>query len=72
MAQSFISVGQETGTLQESFEKIAAFYDRELDRKVKLIGTYLEPCLILVIGLVVGLLVIALLLPIFEMSLMVK
>ena len=72
LAHNFLAVGEETSTLDESFEKIANFYERELDRKVKVMGTYLEPILILSIGLVVGFLVIALLLPIFEMSLVVK
>jgi type II secretory pathway component PulF len=72
MAQSFLSVGAVSGTLDQSFEKIAAFYERALERKLRLLATYLEPILILAIGLVVGFLVIALLLPIFEMSLVVQ
>lgn len=72
LAQNFLAVGEETGTLDEAFEKISNFYERELDRKVKVMGTFLEPILILTIGLVVGFLVISLLLPIFEMSLVVK
>ncbi|MBI4372433.1 MAG: type II secretion system F family protein [Candidatus Omnitrophica bacterium] len=72
MAHSLIAIGKETGTLHESFEKIALFYDRELERRVKIMGTYLEPLLILAIGLVVGCVVIALLLPILEMSAMVR
>lgn len=72
LARSFLAVGETTGTLDQSFEKIAAFYERELDRKIKLVSTFLEPLLILAIGLVVGFLVISLLLPIFEMSLVVR
>jgi len=72
LAQSFLSVGETTGTLDQSFEKIAAFYEREFDRKIRIMSTFLEPLLILAIGLVVGFLVISLLLPIFEMSLVVR
>jgi len=72
LAKNFLSVGEETGTLDQSFEKIAAFYDRDLDRSLKLLATFLEPLLILAIGLIVGFLVISLLLPIFEMSLVVR
>lgn len=72
LAKSFLSVGEETGTLDQSFDKIANFYERELDRRLKLLSTFLEPLLILAIGLVVGFLVISLLLPIFEMSLAVR
>lgn len=72
LAKSFLAIGATSGTLDESFEKIANFYERELDRKLKLMSTLLEPLLILAIGLVVGFLVISLLLPIFDMSLVVQ
>ncbi len=72
LGRNFLSVGEATGTLDEAFDKIANFYDRELDRKIKVLSTFLEPMLILAIGLVVGFLVISLLLPIFEMSLVVQ
>lgn len=72
LAKNFLSVGEETGTLDQSFDKIASFYERELDQNLKLFATFLEPMLILAIGLIVGFLVISLLLPIFEMSLVVR
>lgn len=72
LGRNFLSVGEATGTLDEAFDKIANFYERELDRKIKVMGVFLEPMLILAIGLVVGFLVISLLLPIFEMSMVVK
>ena len=72
LAMNFLVVGEETGTLDDAFEKIATFYQREFDGKIKLLGTFLEPMMILAIGLVVGFLVISLLLPIFEMSLVVQ
>jgi len=72
LAQNYLAVGETTGTLDQSFEKIAAFYERELDRRLRIMNTFLEPALILTIGLVVGFLVISLLLPIFEMSVMVR
>ncbi|MBI4358146.1 MAG: type II secretion system F family protein, partial [Candidatus Omnitrophica bacterium] len=54
MAQNILSVGSTTGTLVQSFEKVAFFYEKELDRKMRLMATFLEPLLILTIGLVVG------------------
>ena len=72
LAKSFLSIGATSGTLDQSFDKVAFYYERELDRKLKLAATLLEPLLILAIGLIVGSLVISLLLPIFEMSLMVR
>jgi type II secretory pathway component PulF len=72
LAKNFLMIGEESGTLDQSFEKITNFYERELNKKLRTITTFLEPILILVIGVIVGFLVISLLLPIFEMSLVVK
>jgi type IV pilus assembly protein PilC len=72
LAKSFLSIGATSGTLDQSFDKVAFYYERELDRKLKLAATLLEPLLILSIGLIVGALVTSLLVPIFEMSLIVQ
>lgn len=72
LARDYLAIGEETGTLDQSFDKIADYYDRELARHLKMMTTLLEPVLILIIGVVVGFLVISLLLPIFEMSLVVR
>lgn len=71
LAKDFLSIGEETGTLAQSFDKVADYYERELNKYLKVMTALLEPALILLIGVVVGGLVISLLLPIFEMSLVV-
>lgn len=72
LAVSFLTVGEESGNLDKIFERIAVFYERELDRKLRLVTTLLEPVLILVIGLGIGFIVLSLLLPIFEINLLAQ
>jgi type II secretory pathway component PulF len=72
MAANMIFVGEESGTLERSLMKIASAYEIETDRTIKAITSLLEPVLILFMGVVVGFIVIAMLLPIFELNLMVR
>jgi type II secretion system protein F len=72
MVTSMIAVGEESGTLERSLFKIADSYDIEIDRTIKAITSLLEPGLILFMGLVVGFIVISMLLPIFQLNLMVR
>ncbi len=66
------SVGEESGKLDEAMEEIANFYERETEEAVKVMTSLLEPLMILAMGLVVGFIVIAMLLPMFELNLAVK
>lgn len=66
---SMISVGEESGRGHKGFLQWAQMCDRRLERMTKTATALIEPGLILIIGGVVGLIVMALLLPIFEMSL---
>ncbi len=72
MVTNMIAVGEESGTLEKSFFKIADAYDIEIDRTIKTITSLLEPSLILFMGMVVGFIVIAMLLPIFQLNLMIR
>lgn len=63
-----ISVGEETGRVGEALTEVAAYYERDTERLVQTMATLLEPTLILVVGLIVGFIVMAVLLPIFEMG----
>jgi type II secretory pathway component PulF len=67
-----IGVGEESGHLERTLQKIAENYEREVDQSVKVFLSLLEPLLILALGLIVGFMVIAILLPIFEISLSAK
>ncbi len=63
-----ITAGERTGTLPEVLERVSVFCDRELKRQIKVITSMIEPVMIVAMGLIVGCIVIALLLPIFSIS----
>jgi general secretion pathway protein F len=63
-----ISTGEQTGKLPEVLQKTAESYEAEFDRKLQRAVSLLEPVLILTMGLIVGFIVVAVLLPIFEMN----
>ncbi len=68
---NLISVAEESGKLDEAMQEIAQFYERETDEAIKVMTALLEPLMILVMGAVVGFIVIAMLLPMFELNMMV-
>ena len=67
-----ISTGEESGQLAESLRRASVFYEAEFDRKLSRIISLLEPVLILFMGFIVGFIVIAVLLPIFELNQLIK
>ena len=67
MVVSMIAVGEQTGGLDEMLGKIADFYDEEVDVAVSALLSLMEPVMIVILGVVVGGMVIAMYLPIFDM-----
>jgi len=67
MVISMIAVGEQTGGLDEMLSKIADFYDEEVDAAVSGLLALMEPVMIVFLGVVVGGMVIAMYLPIFDM-----
>ncbi|MBI1809889.1 MAG: type II secretion system F family protein [Gemmatimonadetes bacterium] len=67
MVISMIAVGEQTGGLDEMLAKIADFYDEEVDAAVSGLLSLLEPVMIVFLGVVVGGMVVAMYLPIFDM-----
>jgi len=67
MVISMIAVGEQTGGLDEMLTKIADFYDEEVDSAVSGLLSLLEPVMIVFLGVVVGGMVVAMYLPIFDM-----
>lgn len=72
MVISMISVGEQTGGLDEMLTKIADFYDDEVDAAVGGLLALLEPIMIVFLGVVVGGMIVAMYLPIFDMVNSVK
>ena len=67
MVTSMISVGESTGNLDEMLQKIADFYDDEVDVAVSGLLSLLEPIMIIFLGVAVGGMIMAMYLPIFDM-----
>lgn len=67
MVISMIAVGEQTGGLDEMLTKIADFYDAEVDVAVSALLSLMEPIMIVVLGVIVGGMVVAMYLPIFDM-----
>lgn len=63
-----IALGEETGTLDSTLEKIASVYNEELNKLTDNLNTLLEPAIMLILGTVVGSLIIGMYLPIFRLG----
>jgi type IV pilus assembly protein PilC len=61
-------VGEQTGAMDTMLQKIADFYEDEVDVAVAALTSLLEPIMMVFLGVIVGGLVIAMYLPIFEMA----
>jgi type IV pilus assembly protein PilC len=68
MVVQMAKVGEETGQLEQMLEKVADFYDVEVESAVASLTSMLEPLLIIFMGVVVGAMVISLYLPIFALA----
>jgi type IV pilus assembly protein PilC len=68
MVTQMISVGEETGSLDTMLIKIADFYDTEVDTAVKGLTSMMEPLIVVIMGLIIGSIVIAMFMPMFEMG----
>jgi type IV pilus assembly protein PilC len=68
MVIQMVAIGEETGNLDTMLNKIADFYDQEVDTAVKALTSMIEPIIIVVMGVVIGFIVIAMFLPMFELG----
>ena len=70
MLCNLIAVGEESGSLEESLGDVADSFEQDANEKIKTMTTLLEPLMILVVGAIVGFMVMAMLLPIFQMDIL--
>lgn len=68
MAVQMVSIGEESGTLDEMLEKVAVFYEDEVDNMVDGLTSLMEPIIMSVLGVLVGGLIVAMYLPIFQLG----
>jgi len=64
---SIVKIGEQTGNLSQLLVKIANKFDKELDVLVKNIQTAIEPIVIICVGLIIGTVILAIMLPFFNM-----
>ncbi len=68
MVTRMISVGEESGKLEETLQYLANFYELEVNNATKSLSTAIEPALLIIIGLVVGFLALSIITPIYNIS----
>lgn len=68
MVREMVATAERTGDLGKVMMRIADFYGRELNRRIAIVAKVAEPFMLMVMGVLVGLLVAALILPIFKLS----
>lgn len=64
---SMMAVGEKTGTLSDVLKNFSNFYEEEVDNTLKDLITFLEPILLLIMGLIIGAIAISILLPIYQL-----
>ena len=67
-----ISAGEESGKLGEVLDEISAFYSKQLRETIKTVTSMIEPIMIILMGSIVGFIAMAIILPIFKLSTLVK
>ena len=72
MVTHMIAIGEETGSLDSMLNKVADFYEDEVDASVKALTSIIEPIMMMFVGGLVGLIVISMYLPMFNMMNLVK
>lgn len=68
LVKQMVSTGEMSGSLPKVMARIAVYYERQLDKRLTAVSKAAEPIMLLVMGVVVGVLVSSLILPIFQMS----
>jgi type IV pilus assembly protein PilC len=68
VAVKMVEVGESTGALQEMLNSLADFYDEEIETEVSRFITLVEPVLLVVMGVIIAVVVLALYMPLFELS----
>ncbi len=72
MLINMVSIGEEAGTVDQMLEKVAEFYEEEVDRAVDALTSLIEPVMIVVIGGAIGFIIVAMYLPIFKIGELIR
>lgn len=66
MVIQMVAIGEESGALDKMLEKIADFYESDVDDVVSRLSSIIEPVIIVILGVVIGIIVIAIMIPMFD------
>ncbi|MCK4993803.1 MAG: type II secretion system F family protein [Candidatus Omnitrophica bacterium] len=69
---NLVSVGEESGKIEGALEELAITYEEETDEAIKIMTNLLEPLMILFMGVIVGFIIVSMLLPVFQLNLIVQ
>jgi type IV pilus assembly protein PilC len=72
MVSQMVKIGEETGELEKMLSKIADFYEDEVDAAIQTLTSIIEPLMMIMVGMMVGVIVISMYLPMFKMLSLVK
>jgi len=72
MVAQMVKIGEETGELEKMLSKIADFYEDEVDASIQSLTSIIEPLMMIAVGLMVGVIIIAMYLPMFKMLTLIK
>jgi type IV pilus assembly protein PilC len=72
MVIQMVAAGEESGDLGGMMNKVADFYDRDIEYTVKRLTTVMEPLLTIFLGVIVGFVAIAMYMPIFNLTALLK
>jgi type IV pilus assembly protein PilC len=72
MVTQMVAVGEDAGSLETMLEKIAQFYDQEVEAMTESLTALIEPLMVAFLGVVVGGMIVALYLPIFQITSLIK
>jgi len=72
MVSQMVKIGEETGELEKMLSKIADFYEDEVDASIQTLTSIIEPVMMLGVGLMVGVVIISMYLPMFKLLTLVK
>jgi type IV pilus assembly protein PilC len=67
MVAQMVKIGEETGELEKMLSKIADFYEDEVDASIQSLTAIIEPLMMIMVGLMVGVIIIAMYMPMFKM-----
>jgi type IV pilus assembly protein PilC len=72
MVAQMVRIGEETGELEKMLGKVADFYEDEVDASIQSLTSIIEPLMMIAVGLMVGVIIIAMYLPMFKLLTLIK